>query len=91
MLTRVRQVARKFFTSFVALWLVIGGFYFAGYVQNCHATRNSWDAIDRIVEAATNPPSRRGAPLTPEQKHAVAAYRSDLIAANGARPHCVPF
>lgn len=82
-------------TSFVVLWIVIGSLFAAGleisYVTNCHATQHSWDAIDRIVQAATNPPSRAGQALTPQQQTALAGYRKTLEDANGARPSCAPF
>lgn len=56
--------------------------------ENCKSTQHDWDAFDRVISAAVNPPSRAGVPLTQEQQTALNTYRSDLETALGPRPNC---
>lgn len=83
---------RRFFSSVMAGYLVtfllFGAALGLAYGRVCGSTQHSWDAIDRVVQAATNPPSKAGQVLTPAQIRALAAYRAQLRNANGPRPSC---
>lgn len=91
-MTSRRARVRRFFSSAVAGYLVtflcFGAAVEIAFVRNCHSNQHSWDAIERVIAAAINPPSRRGTPLTKAQKDALAGYASDLTKANGDRPVC---
>lgn len=83
---------KRVFSSLLTLWVVTVVFFGVNqevtYLRVCRQGQHSWTAIDRVVTAATHPPSRAGQPLTHEQKVALARYRVSLATANGSRPSC---
>lgn len=54
----------------------------------CGSQQATWDTFSRVISAATNPPSRAGTTITPEQVAALAAYSQSLSDSIGKRPVC---
>lgn len=56
--------------------------------SSCEGNVRDWETFQRVIEAATNPPSQAGRALTPEQLAALSAYRQGLIDSVGPKPSC---
>lgn len=54
----------------------------------CQQNVNTWNTFQRVIQAATNPPSQAGRTLTPEQLLALKAYRESLLGSVGEKPVC---
>lgn len=81
----------KVWTSVFAIILASVSFYFAvhiGQAKICHSSQRTWDTFQAVIGAATNPPSRAGTHITPEQLAALASYRHTLVDSLGDRPSC---
>lgn len=86
------KTLKTFLSGPLAGYLIMAGLFFGSLeavnLRSCHSDIRAWTAINRVVDAAFNPPSQAGRKLTPQQQTALKGYRDDLAAANGAKPHC---
>lgn len=94
-MTRRRRLAagaRRFFGSALVAYLLMFSLFFVGletaYLRNCNATQRNWNALDRVIAAATHPPSRTGTTISPDQRRALDRYSGVLRDALGERPSC---
>lgn len=74
----------------MSLVLAVSLFFMVHFaeLQGCRADQRQWGAWQRVIVAATHPPSRTGTKLTPAQVVAVNEYKTGLATAVGPKRSC---